>query len=397
MSLTDTLIKSLKPQQKRYKMFDGSGLYIEILPTGIKTWRIKYRDKNGKDKRYTIGQYPEISLREARRVLQNVKDKIVAGDTPESHAEVVTQTVETTALEWMERQVQRWSEKHKSNVLMRLRNYVFPSIGDRDIQEVTPQEILAFLRPVEEQRKFETASRVLGICSQIFRYGVACGYCPSDPCRDLRGALTTCKEKPFPALTDPNDVAGLMASIREYQGNVVTRSALFWSAYTFCRPGEVRRAEWKEIHWDKLEWRIPPEKMKMRLEHRVPLARQCIAILEDLKRRKLSDVWIFPSPRASSPLSDNGVLSALRRMGYTRDQMTAHGFRAMASTLLNEMGYRPDLIERQLAHGDVDKVRAVYNRAAYMDERRAMMQEWADYLDGLADKLSPRVWQDIHG
>lgn len=177
-----------------------------------------------------------------------------------------------------------------------------------------------------------------------------------------------------------------MASIMGYRGNLITRSAMLWSAYTFCRPGEVRRAEWQEIDWEGMEWRIPAHKMKMRFEHRVPLARQCVELLEDLRERKLSEQWIFPGVRPSRPLSENGVLSALRRTGYGKDEMTAHGFRAMASTLLNGMGYRRDLIERQLAHGDTDKVRAVYNRAAYMDERRAMMQAWADYLDGLRDK-----------
>jgi integrase len=192
-------------------------------------------------------------------------------------------------------------------------------------------------------------------------------------------------------LTRPEDVGGLILSIEGYEGYAVTRAAMLWSAYTFCRPGEVRRAEWKEIDWEKREWRIPAEKMKMRFEHRVPLARQCLAILENLRGKRLSDVWIFPGLRPSRPLSENGVLSALRRMGYAKHEMTAHGFRAMASTLLNELGYRPDLIERQLAHGDTDKVRAVYNRAAYMEERRVMMQEWADYLDSLAEKKRNRL------
>ncbi len=182
-------------------------------------------------------------------------------------------------------------------------------------------------------------------------------------------------------------MAGLMAPIAGYEDSYVVRSVLLWSAYTFCRPGEIWRADWKEIEWNKKEWRIPASKKKMRFEHRVPLARQCVGTLEGLRERKLSEQWIFPGPRPSRPLSENGVLSALRRMIYEKHEMTTHGFRAMASTLLNEMGYRPDLIERQLAHGDLDKIRAVYNRASYMDERRVMMQEWADL--SVSSKPSP--------
>lgn len=393
MPLTDTAIKALKPKATRYKVFDGGGLYLEVMPSGTKVWRIKYRD-GGKDRRHTLGHYPAVSLRDARMALFNAKTALEAGDVLKVPTKA---TFEATALEWIERQAPKWSEAHKNTVTSRLQKYAFPHIGDNAIQCVTPQAVLEFLRLVEGRGKYETASRVLGICSQVFRYGVSCGYCPSDPCRDLRGALTAHVEKPRPALTHPDEVAGLMASIREYRGNVVTKAALLWSAYTFCRPGEVRRAEWREIDWGKKEWRIPAEKMKMRFEHRVPLAQQCIKILEELRERKFSDVWVFPGLRPSRPLSENGVLSALRRMGYAKEEMTAHGFRAMASTLLNEMGYRPDLIERQLAHGDTDKVRAVYNRAAYMDERRTMMQAWADYLDGLVEKLNLHAGPDIRG
>ncbi|WP_165072458.1 tyrosine-type recombinase/integrase [Desulfovibrio sp. ZJ200] len=394
MPLTDTAIKALKPKATRYKVFDGGGLYLEVLPTGSKVWRIKYREA-GKDRRHTIGHYPAVSLRDARLALLNAKALLASGERLEPDAKAQNPTFSATALEWIERQAPRWSEAHKTTVTTRLQKYAFPHIGGNEIQAVTPQEILKFLRLIEGRGTFETASRVLGICSQVFRYGVACGYCGSDPCRDLRGALTAHMEKPRAALIRPGDVAGLMASIMEYRGNLITRAAMLWSAYTFCRPGEVRRAEWQEIDWEGREWRIPAHKMKMRFEHRVPLARQCVALLEGIRERKLSEQWIFPGVRPSRPLSENGVLSALRRMGYGKDEMTAHGFRAMASTLLNEMGYRPDLIERQLAHGDTDKVRAVYNRAAYMDERRAMMQAWADYLDSLAQGQSRLHAPDI--
>lgn len=387
MPLTDTAIKALKPKDKAYKVFDGGGLYLEVLKTGVKSWRYKYR-VGGREKRLTIGQYPNVSLRDARAKMLDAKTILSSGADPSlSRGDGAEgKSFAGLAKGWIERQSSRWSAKHLETVELRLKRYIYPHIGHRSPDEIAPPEVLRLVRTIEDKGKIETASRVLGICSQVFRYGVACGICPSDPCRDLRGALSANTEKPLAALTDIKGIAGLMASIEVYHGYEVTRAALYWSAYTFCRPGEVRRAEWSEIFWDEKEWRIPPEKMKMRREHRVPLCRQCMAILHALREKKYSDVWIFPSPRPSRPLSDNGVLSAIRRMGYEKDEMTAHGFRAMASTTLNELGYRPDIIERQLAHGDVDKVRAVYNRASYMEERRAMMQEWADYLDRLRDE-----------
>jgi integrase len=385
MPLTDNAIKALKPKDKRYKVFDGQGLHLEVQPSGTKVWRVKYRF-GGKEKRATIGHYPLISLREARAALAEVLKKLSAGiDQYAGHQKNLPTrlTFQAVAEDWIEKQTPRWSVGHLETVKMRLEAYIFPHLGKAPVSEIAPTDVLRLVRVIEARGKLETASRILGICSQVFRYGVSCGVCPSDPCRDLRGALTAHVETPRAALADPAEVAGLMASIREYNGSSVVRNAMLWSAYTFCRPGEVRRAEWSEIEWEKKEWRIPAAKMKMRLEHRVPLAGQCMEILSEMHAMKLSEVWIFPGPRPSRPLSENGVLSALRRMGYEKHEMTAHGFRAMASTLLNEMGYRPDIIERQLAHGDTDKIRAVYNRAAYMDERRVMMQKWADYLDGL--------------
>jgi integrase len=400
MPLTDTAIKALKPQDKRYKVFDGQGLHLEVQPSGTKIWRIKYRI-GGKEKRPTIGHYPLMPLREARAALADALGKLAAGNDPFDgrHDELPAgKTFQTVAEDWIEKQEPRWGAEHRATVQKRLELYAFPHIGAAVIGEITPPQVLSFVRLIEGRGKFETASRVLGIVSQVFRYGVACGACPSDPCRDLRGALTAHVETPRPALAAPGDVGALLLSIRGYRGSSVTRAALLWSAYTFCRPGEVRRAEWTEIEWEKMEWRIPAEKMKMRFEHRVPLARQCMEILRTLRERKLSDAWIFPGPRPSRPLSENGVLSALRRMGYEKHEMTAHGFRATASTLLNELGYEPDIIERQLAHGDTDKVRAIYNRAAYMDKRRVMMQAWADYLDGLAEKARSRPdAPSIHG
>lgn len=255
-----------------------------------------------------------------------------------------------------------------------------------DIRSITPQDILHCLRRIEARGSYEVASRVLGICSMIFRYGVAIAVCESDPCRDLRGALVPRKKGQLAALTTPEEAGRLMRNIRNYNASQTVRYAMLLSAYTFCRPGEIRQAEWKEIDLNKELLVIPAEKMKARREHIVPLSRQAIEVLEAM--RGISDersLYVFHTPRTyKKPLSDGGVLSALKRMGYQQGEMTAHGFRTMASTLLNENNIaRFDVIEAQLAHAGFDKIRSVYNRAEYMDERRKLMQDWADYLDAL--------------
>jgi integrase len=383
MSLNDTAIKALRPKSSRYKVFDGGGLYIEVIPTGLKIWRVKVRHE-GKDKRVTLGRYPAVTLKNAREKLAALKERLATGQGIEPPPPESDSAFSAVALEWIDRKSPIWGEDHKKTVLYRLDRFVFPHIGNRAIEKVPPMDILKLIRAIENDGKNHTAHRVLGICSQVFRYGVASGKCPSDPCRDLAGALTCYAEKPRAAIINPKEAGELMVRIGAYKARDM-RYMLLWSAYTFCRPGEVRQAEWSEIDWENKEWRIPAEKMKMRFEHRVPLATQCVDILERLKKHRISERWIFPSKKdKTKSVSEAGALSALRRMGYEKDEMTPHGFRAMASTLLNELGFKPDIIERQLAHGDVDKVRAVYNRAAYMDERRVMMQRWADYLDGLA-------------
>lgn len=243
------------------------------------------------------------------------------------------------------------------------------------------------LRKIEERRAFETASRVIGFCSLIFKYAVTLGLVDADPCRDLRPALKPYAKGQLAAITKPKEVGALMLSIDDYKGSLVVRSALLYSALTFCRPGEIRHAEWTEIDFDENMWTVPAEKMKGRVEHKVPLSRQALEVLEGIRPYTGSGKYVFPTPRsANRPLSENGVLTALRNMGYTKEQMTAHGFRSMASTLLNELGHRPDVIEAQLAHKGADKIRATYNRAEYMLERRNLMQSWADYLDELREK-----------
>lgn len=386
MPLTDIKIKSLKPKDKPYKVFDGNGLYVYVTPVGGKKWRIKYY-YNGKDSIYTIGDYPAVSLRDARFRLLEIKEMISQGINPALEKKKYTPAVGGTfmevALEWLEKQNNKWNEKHRNTILYRLEHYIFGQIGSFQLSEITAPQVLFILRKLEEQGKNDITRRLLSIVSQVFRYGVACGVCQSDPCRDLRGALAYHKSTPRAALTDTKEVGQLMRNIKAYPAGTV-QQAMLWSAYTFCRPIEVRQAEWCEIDFERRLWIIPAEKMKMRREHRVPLSVQCFEILEN--QRGFDKKWIFPSVRKGKCLSEAGVLSAIRSMGYGKDKMCAHGFRAMASTLLNELGYRPDIIESSLAHGDENKVRAVYNRAEYMEERRKMMQEWADYLDSLAER-----------
>ena len=389
MSLNDTAVKALKPKATRYKVFDGEGLYIEVLPSGVKVWRVKMTHE-GKDKRVTLGRYPSVTLKDARTMLQGLR----RGDIPMSAVRKDQDaSFMAVALEWVSRKETVWSPGHRGTVLYRLDRFVFTFIGQKQIKDITPFDVLELVRVIESAGKNHTAHRVLGICSQVFRYGVATGKCPSDPCRDLSGALTSYAEKPRAAIIRPKEAGALMLRIMGYRQPGM-RYLLLWSAYTFCRPGEVRQAEWSEIDWDAREWRIPAGKMKMRFEHRVPLARQCMELLERIQKNKTSPRWIFPSrKKREMPVSEAGAISAIRSMGYGKDEMTPHGFRAMASTLLHELGYKPDIIERQLAHGELNKVRAVYNRAAYMDERRTMMQEWADYLDGLAEQARNRLEQ----
>ncbi len=398
MPLTDTAIRALKPKEGRYKVFDGGGLYLEVLPSGSKVWRIKYRWQ-GNDIRYTVGGYPSTSLRDARGALAEVKRMLDAGENParkreaeQSHHE---NTFEKVAREWVSRQ-QTWAEVHRGTVLSRLERFVFKHIGNTPVTQITPPEVLRLLRIIEDQGKLDTAERVKGICSQAFRYGVSAGYCESDPCRDLSGALTTHHEIHRAALTKPDDVAMLMARIHEYPGSPVVKCALLWSAYTFCRPGEICNAIYDEVLENKAEWRIPPERMKMRRPHRVPLPRQCLEILSLLGVWKFSDKWLFPSSqKRDQPISNATVLAALQRtLGYGK-AITAHGFRAMAKTLLEEeLGYDTKLIEIQLAHVGKNEVEAAYNRADYWQQRRAMVQEYADYLDALSAKVLAKT---LHG
>ena len=389
--LTEVKIKNLKPTGKVERHADGGGLYLELSPAGNKLWRMKYR-VDGKEKRLAFGIWPTVSLKEARdrrdEAKKQLRDSLDPGtEKKKAKIEQNAPTFRDIALEYVENQRDVWAASHTRTVEGRLKLDVYPAFGNRLIAEVTPQDVLAMLRKIEERRAFETASRVLGFCSLIFKYAVTLGLVVNDPCRDLRPALKPYAKGQLAAITKPKEVGALMLAVDDYKGSVVVRAALLFSALTFCRPGEIRHAEWSEVDFDRAEWTIPAEKMKGRIEHRVPLSRQAIEVLHGISPYTRNGKYVFPTPRSNNrPLSENGVLSALRNMGYTKEQMTAHGFRSMASTLLNELGHRPDAIEAQLAHKGADKIRATYNRAEYMEERRNLMQSWADYLDELKSK-----------
>lgn len=393
MKLTDTYLRALKANGKVQKYSDGGGLYLHVSPTGGKLWRMGYRFE-GKQKTLSFGKYPAVSLKDARNRRDEAKDLLAAGIDPGARKKAVKAAIkaetmnsfEVVAREWFERYKDSWVDHHGKKILARLENDIFPLIGGKAIGAVTAPELLEALRRIEARGAVETAHRALQNCGQIFRYAIATGRAERDTAADLRGALSPVKSTNFASITEPKDIGALLREIDAYPGNMIVRAALRMAPYIFVRPGELRRAEWAEFSLESAEWRIPAARMKMRETHIVPLARQVLTILEDLHRFTGHGRYLFPSMRANSaPISDVTLLAALRRMGYDKDVMTVHGFRSMASTLLNEQGYNRDWIERQLAHGERNTVRASYNYAQYLPERRRMMQEWADYLDGLRE------------
>lgn len=396
MPLTDTSIRSAKPQEKPIKLFDGGGLFLLVTPNGGKWWRLKYRF-GGKEKLLSMGVYPAISLKEARKRREEAKEQIALGIDPGANRKAVKEATlaeaansfEVVAREWHSKQKDTWVQSHGDKILARFVNDIFPLIGTKPVNTVTAPELLEPLRRIEARGAVETAHRTLQNCGQVFRYAIATGRAERDPSADLRGALSPIKHTSFASITEPKEIGALLRDIDAYQGNIIVCAALRMAPYVFVRPGELRRAEWEEFNLDakEPEWRIPASRMKMRKLHIVPLSRQVLEILQDLHKYTGNGRYLFPSMRAkSAPISDVTLLAALRRMGYDKESMTVHGFRSMASTLLNERGYNRDWIERQLAHGEKNTVRAAYNYAEYLPERRRMMQEWADYLTALKER-----------
>ncbi len=390
MPLTDVAVRNIKPGPKTVRLRDERGLYLEVSPKGGKWWRLRYTFQ-GKENMLSLGVYPDVSLKDARERRDEARKLIANGIDPsqarkDEKAEIAADAVtfEKVAREWFDKFKTNWTPGHADRTMRRFEMDVFPWIGARPIRDILAPELLTTIRRIESRGAIETAHRTMQNCGQVFRYAVASGYADRDISGDLRGAIPPSKEKHHASVTDPKDVAVLLRNIESYQGSFATMCALRLAPMLFVRPGELRHAEWSEIDLDKAEWRIPAEKMKMREQHIVPLPRQAVAILRELHPLTGAGRYVFPSVRTSArPMSENTVNAALRRLGYAKDEMTGHGFRSMASTLLNEMGWNRDAIERQLAHAERNSIRAAYNFAEFLPERRRMMQAWADHLDAL--------------
>ena len=390
--LTDTAIRTAKPKPKPYKLADGHGLYLEVAPSGGKWWRLKYR-LAGKEKRLSLGVYPAVGLKEARARAAAAKEQLARGLDPSAErkaeraeVEATLNTFERVARDWFARQREGWTPRHAVTVLRRLEVHAFPELGQRPIAELGAPDFLAVLRQVEARGHIETARRVAQICGQVTRYARLSGIVQADAASGLSEALTTRQVRHFATITEPGEVGTLLRAIDDYQGEPSTCHALRILPYVFVRSSELRCAAWDELDLDACLWVIPAERMKMRRQHVVPLARQVVELFQSMRQFSGGGRLVFPGLASRTrPLSDVGLLNALRRMGYARGEMTVHGFRSLASTLLNERGYPPDWIEAQLAHAERNSVRNAYNRAQYLPERRRMMQEWADYLDSLRD------------
>lgn len=388
--LTDSAIRNLKPSKKAQRVFDGSGLYLEVSPSGGKWWRFKYRFM-GKEKRISVGVYPDVGLRKARELRDEYRRLVAADVDPSENRKAVKATslentknsFEVVAHEWLLKHGRNWAPIHTDRTLRRLERDIFPWIGKKPVSTITPQEILACARRIEDRGALETAHRALQNCGQILRYAVATGRAERDPTVDLRGALPPPKETHFSAITDPKKVGELLRAFDSYEGTFIVKCALKIAPLVFVRPGELRKAEWKDINLETCEWCYLVSKTKS--QHIVPLSLQVVSILKELKPMTESSRFVFPSIRSfDRPMSDNAILSGLRRLGIAKEEMTGHGFRAMARTILDEvLGFRPDYIEHQLAHAVRDPNGRAYNRTAHLTQRRAMMQAWGDYLDSL--------------
>ena len=390
MPLTDTAIRNAKPGAKPAKIFDERGLFLLVTPTGGKWWRLKYRFDD-KEKLLSLGVYPDVGLKDARTRRDEARKLLADGIDPGENRKAqkaakqdrAANSFEVVAREWYAKYAPNWAEHHGDRIIRRFERDIFPWIGGRPIADVTAPELLAAVRRIESRGALETAHRALGNCGQVFRYAVATGRAMRDPSSDLRGALAPVKGEHFAAITEPKQAAALLRTLDGYQGTLTVACALRLAPLVFVRPGELRNAEWADIDLDAAEWRYTVTKTDT--AHIVPLATQAVAILRELHALTGAGRYVFPGARSNGrPMSDNAILAAMRRMGIGKDEMSGHGFRAMARTILDEvLGVRPDLIEHQLAHAVKDPNGRAYNRTAHLPERRKMMQQWADYLDKL--------------
>ena len=390
MALTDTAIRNAKPGEKTVKMFDERGLYLEVSTSGGKWWRLKYRF-DGKEKRLSLGVYPDVSLKDARERRDAARKLLADGTDPSENrkaqksarADRAANSFEVVAREWFAKYSATWAKDHGNRIIRRLERDIFPWIGGRPVAEIAAPELLTVVRRIEDRGALETAHRALGNCGQVFRYAVATGRAERDPSGDLRDALPPVKGEHFAATTEPKRVGEILRALDGYQGTLTVRCALRLAPLVFVRPGELRKAEWGDIDLGAQEWRYTVTKTNT--PQIVPLSRQAVDILRELQPLTGRGRFVFPGARSNGrPMSDNAILAAMRRLGITKEEMSGHGFRAVARTILDEvLGVRPDYIEHQLAHAVRDPNGRAYNRTAHLPERRKMMQEWADYLDKL--------------
>jgi integrase len=391
MALTDTIVRNAKPREKPFQLTDEKGLSLWVQPSGGKWWRFRYRFC-GKGNMLSLGVYPEVSLKDARDRRDESRKLVANGINPgdnrkvqkRAKAEREANSFEVVAREWFAKFSPGWAPSHANKVIRRLELYVFPWLGGKPVSEINAHEILKVLERIEKLGILETAYRAKVNCSQVFRYAVQTNRAERDPCPDLKGALGKVDKKSFPAITEPTKVAELLRAMDAFKGTYVVQSALRLAPLLFVRPGELRQARWESIDLDKAEWRYITSKTKT--EHLVPLASQAVGILRELHDLSGHHEYVFPGARtALRPMSDAAVNAALRRMGYdTKTEITGHGFRAMARTILHEeLHQKPEVIEHQLAHAVPDALGTAYNRTKFLKERRTMMQLWADYLDKL--------------
>ncbi len=389
--LNEVKVRNAKIKPKEYKIFDGGGLFLAITPTGGKLWRMKYRFQD-KERLLALGAYPEIGLADARQRREDAR-KLLANDLDPGAVKKAqkqaqtekTETFEVIAREWIAKFTPQWSETHAKTTMGRLEHDLFPWLGNRPIKDIKAPELLAVLRRAEGRGAVELAHRLRTIAGQVMRYAVATGRAERDPSGDLKGALPQPASRHFAALTEPKEVANLLRAIDAYHGGLIVKCALQIAPLLFVRPGELRRMEWSEINLDEAVWHIPAEKMKTKVAHVVPLSHQAVGILREIRPVTGNGKYVFPSIRSTvRPMSENTINVTLRTIGYSNEQMTGHGFRAMARTILDEvLQFRPELIEAQLAHAVRDPLGRAYNRTHHLPERTRMMQQWADYIDGL--------------
>ena len=398
MALTSLAVKQAQPAGKTKRLYDERGLYLEISPAGGKWWRLKYRFA-GKEKRLSLGVYPDISLKEARAARDEARRLIAQGVDPSARRKEISRqrvadaenSFEVVAREWFQKQAPIWSDIHQKNVISKLEKNIFPYLGDETVAAVSAPNLLRVLRKIEERGAIETAHRTLSICGQVFRYAIATARAERDVAADLKGALPPVKRKHLPEIVDPKRLSALLLEIDGYSGTLPVQCALKLAPLVFLRPGELRKAKWSDINLDDATWSFIVRKTMTPLI--IPLARQSVEILRELEPVSGRHEYVFPNGRSPTrPMSENAVLAALRRLGIPKDEMCGHGFRATARTILDEqLGFRPELIEHQLAHKVRDPLGRAYNRTQFLEQRQNMMQVWADYLDDLRDGDSDRA------